>query len=69
MAGQTYEMTELMAAIRRELARVQNNTGQLKVLIRCDRDCPGQFINELNQELGKIGISRVRLSVKGQESM
>ena len=67
IAGQTYELGNLMTAIRKELARVQNNPDQLKVLIRCDRNCPGRFINELNQELGKLGVSRVRLSVQGDE--
>jgi len=67
IAGQTYEMNELMTAIRKELARVGNRADQLKVLIRCDRNCPGRHVNELSQELGKLGISRVRLSVQGHD--
>lgn len=67
IAGRQYEMKELMQAVRRELGRVNNQADQVKILIRCDRNCPGKHINELSQELGKAGISRVRLSVQGHE--
>lgn len=67
VAGQAYEMNQLMQAIRKELARVGNRTDRLKILIRCDRNCPGKHVNELAQELGETGISRVRLSVQGHD--
>ena len=67
IAGQNFTMDELTKATKKELARVGTRPDQLKVLIRCDRNCPGQHINELTQELGKLGISRVRLSVQGHD--
>jgi biopolymer transport protein ExbD len=67
VAGQSWDMNELTTAIRREQLRVDERGQQLKVLIRCDRDCPGRSLNELNQTLARLGISRVRLSVQGHD--
>ncbi len=67
IAGQKFEMKELIRAVRKELARVDNQGDQVRILIRCDQDCPGRYVNELTQELGKTGISRVRVSVQGNE--
>lgn len=67
VAGKEYEMDALMMATRRELARVGNQPAQVRVLIRCDRNCPGRTVNELGQQLAKLGIGRVRLSVQGDE--
>ncbi len=67
IAGQSYEMPELLDAIGQELTRVNSRANQLKILIRCDRNCPGRFLNELSQELAKLGITRLRLSVRGQQ--
>ena len=67
VAGEPFEMPDLMQAIRKELIRVGNRTDRLRVLVRCDRNCPGQHVNELGQELGKLGISRIRVSVQGHD--
>ena len=67
IAGQKFEMKELIRAVRKELARVDNQGDQVRILIRCDQDCPGRYVNELTQELGKTGTSRVRVSVQGNE--
>jgi len=67
IAGKAYEMPELISAIRKELGRIDNRVDLLKVLIRCDRDCPGKHINQLNQELARTGLTQVRLSVQGQQ--
>lgn len=64
VAGKNYDLAELMNAVGEQIQRVDNNPNQLKILIRCDKNCPGQFVNNLNQELGKLGINRVRLSVE-----
>lgn len=68
VAGNQYTTSELSRAIRMELQRLNNDPNRLKVLIRCDKDCPGKFINELNEELGKLKITRIRLSVEGAKS-
>lgn len=68
VAGNQYTTSELSRAIRTELQRLNNDPNRLKVLIRCDKDCPGKFINELNEELGKLKITRIRLSVEGAKS-
>ena len=68
VAGNQYTTSELSRAIRTELQRLSNDPNRLKVLIRCDKDCPGKFINELNEELGKLKITRIRLSVEGAKS-
>ncbi len=65
IAGKRYSLAELTNAVSKEMQRVDNNPNQLKILIRCDKNCPGRFVNNLNQELGKLNINRVRLSVEG----
>ena len=67
IAGQEYTLNELVNAVRKEIGRAGNSTEQLRTLIRCDRNCPGVHVNKLTQELGKLGISRVRLSVQGHD--
>ena len=68
VAGKNYTTSQLSRAIRNEIQRLDNDPARLKVLIRCDKDCPGKFINELNEELGKLRITRIRLSVEGVKS-
>lgn len=68
VAGKNYPLPQLSRDIRTELKRLDNDTSRLKVLIRCDKDCPGKFINELTEELGKLKITLIRLSVEGANS-
>ncbi len=54
---------ELIQAVRNELERVNHQTDRLRVLVRCDRACPGRFVNDLVGELEAIGIRSLRVSV------
>ena len=67
VAGKTYDLNHLIQAVRTELARADNNPSRLRILVRCDRNCPGESINRLGQRLGQLGITRIRLSVQGQD--
>jgi biopolymer transport protein ExbD len=57
-------MEQLVLAMTQELHRVGNQPGRLKVLIRCDRDCPGRFVNDLIEQLELLDIRHVRVSIK-----
>ena len=67
VGGDTWQMPRLMAAIRKELQRVESQPSRIKILIRCDRNCPGKAVNELNKQLSQLGINRIRISVQGEE--
>ncbi len=66
VAGRVYEMPDLKQALQNEIGRV-GQASQLRVLVRCDRNCPGQHINELSEELAKLGIPSMRISVRGND--
>lgn len=67
VAGDTWQMPKLINAIKKELQRVQNQPSRMRILVRCDRNCPGKAINELNKQLTALGINRIRVSVQGKE--
>ncbi len=68
VAGSLFSLDELMAAIQKEKSRVGAESGRIKILVRCDRNCPGGFFNELTNRLAAAGFTRVRLSVEGDEA-
>lgn len=62
--GQTLTRRQLGAALDQELQRVGQQVDRLRILVRCDRDCPGQFVNELIRQLNGRGIRQVRVAVQ-----
>ena len=68
VAGNVFTPDELIAAIQKEQQRGQMDSGQIKILIRCDKNCPGVFFNALTDRLSTAGFNRVRLSVQGNQA-
>ena len=64
VAGLPFDMNSLVTAVQKEMSRA-GGPNQMKILIRCDRDCPGEFVNQLGNRLAELGISQVRVSVQG----
>lgn len=65
VAGAVFTLPELIEAIGNEQQRGQLSSRQIRILVRCDRNCPGKYFNELTDRLGQAGFTRVRLSVQG----
>ncbi len=66
VVGQVRSLEQLVQALTRELRQVDNQPGRLRILVRCDRDCPGRHVNELLGRLEMLGIRQVRVSVQAQ---
>ncbi|MGI9516923.1 MAG: ExbD/TolR family protein [Pirellulaceae bacterium] len=68
VAGQPFSMDELMAAIQGERKRAETDSSRIRILIRCDRNCPGASFNALTDRLSQEGFRSVRLSVEGDDT-
>ena len=59
--------SQLDQAVGRELQRVGNQSERIRILVRCDRACPGKFVNQLIQRLSRQGIRQVRVAVQSAD--
>ncbi len=66
VVGQQRSLEQLVVALTEELQRVDNRPARLRILIRCDRACPGRFVNELIGRLDLLGIRQVRVSIQAR---
>ena len=63
VGGQAMAMQVLVAALKKQLSEVNNDTTQIKIQIRCDRRCKAQFVNEIIDELVALGFQNVREAI------
>lgn len=66
VANRQMSLEQLSAALTDELARVNQEPGRLRILVRCDRNSEGRHFNELVKRLETMGIRQIRVSINVQ---
>jgi biopolymer transport protein ExbD len=63
VGGKSLSLDQLSAALTLEIARVDQQVARLRVLVRCDRNSPGRYFNDLVHRLESVGIRQIRVSI------
>lgn len=63
IGGRTLTTEELLASLQKMLEKFDNDPTNIRVQIRCDRNCPSRYVTELFENLAKLGFTNVRSAV------
>lgn len=64
IGGIVYELSELIALVADELARLGDDPSRLTVVLRADRRVPSEFVNRTVAALARLDIRKVRIPVQ-----
>ena len=63
IGGQILTLEETISSIQKKLTKSGNDPAQIKIQIRCDRNCPSRHVTELFEKLASLGFTNVRSAV------
>ena len=64
VAANTISLAELVGIVSTELAKVENDSSRLTVLLRADRTGNCHAVNEVVTTLVRLNVNRIRLAVE-----
>ncbi len=67
VGGSVYQLSELLALVADELARLGDDPTRLTVVLRADRRTSGQSVNRMVTALSRLDIRKVRIPVQVPE--
>ena len=64
VGGTVYPLSDLIALVADELARLGDDPSRLTVVLRADRRVPSEMVNRTVQALARLDIRKVRIPVQ-----
>lgn len=61
-----YSLGQFLLFVDEQMANVQDNPDNLRVRIRVDRQCKSNSVNAILRELTELGITQVRVAIRGE---
>ena len=63
VGGKTMSVENTLAAIKKKLEMQDNDPNQIKLHLRCDRNCKSRFVNRLTEKLSAMGFTQIRTAI------
>ncbi len=63
VGGRELQFNDAIDAVQNQLESKNFDASQIKIQIRCDRDCESRFVNRLVERLAQVGFTQVRVAV------
>ena len=63
VSGKKYSLSRTIQVLQKKLDQESGDSDQIKLELRCDKQCPSEHINRIIEELSRIGIKYVRIAV------
>ena len=66
VASKRMSVPNVIAAIKKKLEQKNNDPNQIKIQLRCDRNCESRYVNRLIEKLSALGFTQIRTAVADQ---
>ena len=66
VSGKTIPLDRTIEILREKLKQLDNDFSRLTIELRCDKRCPGKYVNRIIEQLSEIGIPYVKIAVAGE---
>ena len=63
IGGNQVSLADALLAMKNQLKKVANDPGQIRIQIRCDRNCECRHVSQLFTELSQLGFKQIRAAV------
>ena len=66
VSGKTIPLDRTIQILQGKLEQLDNDVTKLTIELRCDKRCPGKYVNRIIEQLSEIGIPYVKIAVAGE---
>ena len=63
VASKKMSVQNVVSTVKKKLEQKNNDPNQIKIQLRCDRNCESRFVNRLVEKLSALGFTQIRTAV------
>ncbi len=63
IAGREFSQPQTITMVQERKKKRESINRRLEIEMRCDRRCPSEHVNQLMEELSRVGVNQVRIAV------